>query len=193
MARLGVDVETRSWARGRRPGRERPARAGRRGTAVCTDDWRHAMMGGKGKGSGEIRHRARNRLTVTFYLGIRCMLRNNIVVTEPSLDSVFQKWEQQLRKGLLSFLVLRALAKERHYGYSLMNVLSKTINADMAEGTIYPLLSRLKRDAMISSQWQIQPSGPARKYYEITDRGRALLTQMESHWQHLSECVEDDG
>lgn len=105
---------------------------------------------------------------------------------QPSAHLKFQKWEQQLRKGLLSFLVLGELARSRHYGYSLMAALRRALNADMAEGTIYPLLSRLQRDDLIVSEWEIQESGPARKYYQITDSGKELLEQMRAHWQHVN-------
>ncbi len=113
-----------------------------------------------------------------------------MTVTHESITDDFRKWEQQLRKGLLTFLVLGQLARQEHYGYSLIAALAKTLQADMAEGTIYPLLSRLERDKMIESEWQIQPSGPARKYYRITDLGTALLRAMNEHWRHVNQRIE---
>jgi len=108
-------------------------------------------------------------------------------VTTESVNESLGKWELQLRKGLLTFAVLRELSREQHYGYSLIAALSKVLQADMAEGTIYPLLSRLQRDGMIDSHWQIQPSGPARKYYRITDDGTVLLARMQAHWLHVNQ------
>lgn len=112
--------------------------------------------------------------------------RMSKVPKQATTNLPFQKWEQQLRKGLLSFLVLKELARSRHYGYSLMAVLRRTLKAEMAEGTIYPLLSRLQRDGLIESEWEIQESGPARKYYQITETGARLLEQMNTHWQHVN-------
>ncbi len=108
-------------------------------------------------------------------------------MSENSIDDVFRKWEQQLRKGLLTYLVLSELARMEHYGYSLIAALTKTLQANMAEGTIYPLLNRLERDSMIVSNWQIQPSGPARKYYQLTGLGHDLLRSMNQHWQHINQ------
>jgi len=105
----------------------------------------------------------------------------------------FLKWEQQLRKGLLSFLVLGELSRERHYGYSLIAALRESLEANMAEGTIYPLLSRLQRDQLIRAEWEIQPTGPARKYYQITSEGRRLLGQMQAHWRHVNQRLNNRG
>ena len=116
--------------------------------------------------------------------------RITIVPVNPEkTQAQFLKWEQQFRKGLLNFLVLAALARERHYGYSLMTALRKTLEADMSEGTIYPLLSRLERDGLIRSEWEIQPTGPARKYYRITPDGRELHQQMREHWRHVDARI----
>lgn len=114
-------------------------------------------------------------------------------VSRSSLDDSFRKWEQQLRKGLLAYLVLRELERSKHYGYSLIAALTRTLEANMAEGTIYPLLNRLEQDEMIESNWEIQRSGPARKYYRLTNLGRDLLEAMEQHWKHVSERLTGHG
>lgn len=108
-------------------------------------------------------------------------------MSQDAVDTSLSKWELQLRKGLLTFVVLRELKREQHYGYSLIAALSKVLQAEMAEGTIYPLLSRLQRDGMIDAYWQIQPSGPARKYYRITEAGMRLLSAMQAHWDHVNQ------
>lgn len=114
-------------------------------------------------------------------------------VSKSSLDDSFRKWEQQLRKGLLPYLVLRELNRSNHYGYSLIAALTRTLEANMAEGTIYPLLNRLERDDMIESSWEIQRSGPARKYYRLTNLGRDLLEAMEQHWKHVNKRMKRLG
>ena len=111
-------------------------------------------------------------------------------MSKSSLEDSFRKWEQQLRKGLLPFLVLSELERTEHYGYSLIAALARTLEAKMPEGTIYPLLNRLEQDSMIKSKWEIQESGPARKYYSLTAPGRALLKEMQKHWAHISERME---
>ena len=108
-----------------------------------------------------------------------------------SVDEFFRKWELQLRKGLLSFLVLEELARSPHYGYSLIASLARTLQADMAEGTIYPLLSRLQRDGMIESYWEMPPSGPARKFYRVRPAGHQLLDAMRQHWRHVNGRMGD--
>ncbi len=105
-------------------------------------------------------------------------------------EELLAKWERQLRKGLLHLLVLAVLDKGETYGYELISKLGKQLGADMAEGTIYPLLSRLQSEKLISAEWQIMESGPARKYYHITDAGRDLLNQMLSHWAHVNDGIE---
>ncbi len=101
-----------------------------------------------------------------------------------------QRWQLQLRKGLLAFLVLASLGREDHYGYSLITSLSRHLGIAMAEGTIYPLLSRLQREKLVVARWQIMESGPARKYYSITPTGRAVLAAMDEHWQKLDNGVD---
>ena len=113
-------------------------------------------------------------------------------MSQSSLDDSFRKWEKQLRKGLLAFLVLRELERSEHYGYSLIAALAETLEANMPEGTIYPLLNRLEQDSMIESNWEIQPSGPARKYYCLSDSGRDLLREMKRHWKHVGERIARD-
>lgn len=101
------------------------------------------------------------------------------------LDTLFGKWQLQLRKGLLSYLVLDALKDREMYGYALISSLSKKLSGDMAEGTIYPLLNRMLRDKLITFRWEIMESGPARKYYSITEQGRAFLEKMKGHFSDL--------
>lgn len=132
-------------------------------------------------------------LTEVYRYRIYACSFRRVAVSKSSLDDSFRKWERQLRKGLLAYLVLRELERSKHYGYSLIAALTRTLEANMAEGTIYPLLNRLEQDEMIESSWEIQRSGPARKYYRLTKLGRDLLAAMDQHWNHVSERVMRRG
>ena len=109
---------------------------------------------------------------------------------EMSTEELLARWERQLRKGLLHLLVLEVLNKGESYGYKLIASLSKLLGADMAEGTIYPLLSRLQTEKLISANWKIMDSGPARKYYRITDSGKELLSAMQAHWSEVNDAIK---
>ena len=109
---------------------------------------------------------------------------------ESSTDELLARWQRQLRKGLLQLLVLAVLDQGETYGYKLIAGLSKQLGADMAEGTIYPLLSRLQTEKLISAHWQIMESGPARKNYRITAAGKQLLSAMQSHWLQVNKGIE---
>jgi len=109
---------------------------------------------------------------------------------ESSTEELLARWERQLRKGLLHLLVLSVLKQGETYGYKLIASLSKQLGSEMAEGTIYPLLSRLQTEKLISAHWQIQESGPARKYYRITDSGRNLHKAMQAHWSEVNTGIE---
>ena len=107
-----------------------------------------------------------------------------------STEDLLARWERQLRKGLLQFLVLAILNKGETYGYKLIASLSKQLGAEMAEGTIYPLLSRLQTEKLISAHWQIMESGPARKNYRITQSGQDLLAAMQAHWSQVNDGIK---
>jgi PadR family transcriptional regulator, regulatory protein PadR len=107
------------------------------------------------------------------------------------MDNGFiERWESQVKKGLLEFLILMLLAKNELYGYELISELKKRTTYDVAEGTIYPLLNRLKDDNLINSYWQEMESGVPRKYYKITKEGIQNLHTMKAYWNKLSESVQ---
>lgn len=108
---------------------------------------------------------------------------------EDDLNDQLNKWQLQLRKGVLLYMVLSLLNKGELYGYALISSLSKKMAADMAEGTIYPLLNRMVRNQIISFDWRIMETGPARKYYQITEQGQRLLAQMHQHWKHIDTSL----
>ena len=111
-------------------------------------------------------------------------------MAESRTEELLARWERQLRKGLLHLLVLAVLDQGETYGYKLIAGLSKHLGAEMAEGTIYPLLSRLQTEKLISAHWQIMESGPARQNYRMTDAGRELLSAMHTHWSQVNDGIE---
>ena len=106
-------------------------------------------------------------------------------MVEPFLDN----WITQLRKGLLELCILNALAKEQVYGYDIVRQLRDIEYMVIGEGTIYPILSRLKREGLVGTTLEESPEGPARKYYSLTPRGREVLSQMNTIWQHVLDGV----
>ena len=94
-------------------------------------------------------------------------------------------WTTQLRKGALEFAVLTALNGDRLYGYDIVRILRRYEGLMIADGTVYPILSRLKADGLVKATIEESPDGPARKYYELTARGRATLEEMSASWEAL--------
>ena len=99
---------------------------------------------------------------------------------------VADNWTTQLRKGVLELCILNIIGCGRVYGYDIVRQLRDIDALVVREGTIYPILSRLKRDDLVRTSLEESPEGPARKYYELTRRGQQLLDQMNSYWDVLS-------
>ena len=93
----------------------------------------------------------------------------------------------QFKKGVLELCVLAMLNKKDGYGYELVEMISKNIM--MSEGTIYPLLKRLKDEGYFTTYIQESQEGPARKYYQITDLGKQTKDELESEWHVFIEGV----
>ncbi|WP_348943593.1 PadR family transcriptional regulator [Chitinibacter sp. FCG-7] len=94
----------------------------------------------------------------------------------------------QLKKGVLEMCVLAVLARGDSYAYEIVSTLSNTM--DMSEGTIYPLMRRLEAEQWVSTYPSQSSSGPARKYYQLTELGRFALQQMQGEWQEFIADVE---
>lgn len=96
--------------------------------------------------------------------------------------------KQQLRKGLLVYALLSVIQAEESY---VGDILTKLSAAELAtqEGTLYPLLSRLRREQMISYRWIESPAGPPRKYYQLTDTGKHFLQQLDDYWQDINQAL----
>jgi PadR family transcriptional regulator PadR len=96
----------------------------------------------------------------------------------------------QMRRGTLQYCVLSLLADEERYGFDLVRGLAEMDGMVTSEGTIYPLLSRLRRDGLVESSWQESPAGPPRRYYRLTDAGRASLEAFRLEWRRFRDAVD---
>jgi len=101
------------------------------------------------------------------------------------------KWEVQLRKGCLELAILAVLWSERLYGLEIMRRLAAGSGLNVAEGTVYPLLSRLKAEGLLSSEWVEADAGHPRKYYRLTAAGRRRLVEMARFWESFSTSLDD--
>jgi PadR family transcriptional regulator PadR len=97
----------------------------------------------------------------------------------------------QMRRGTLQYCVLSLLVEEERYGFDLVRGLAEMDGMVTSEGTIYPLLSRLRRDGLVESTWQESPTGPPRRYYRLTDRGRAALGAFRLEWRRFRDAVDN--
>jgi PadR family transcriptional regulator PadR len=96
----------------------------------------------------------------------------------------------QMRRGTLQYCVLSLLADEERYGFDLVRGLAETDGMVTSEGTIYPLLSRLRRVGLVESTWQESPTGPPRRYLRLTVRGRAALEGFRLVWRRFRDAVD---
>ena len=94
----------------------------------------------------------------------------------------------QMRKGILEFCILALLSQKEAYASELIQTL-KDAKLLVVEGTIYPLLTRLKNDGLLSYRWEESTSGPPRKYYLITQLGKDFLSELTTTWEQLTDSV----
>jgi PadR family transcriptional regulator PadR len=107
------------------------------------------------------------------------------VVTDLSFDN----WMTQLRKGLLELAILNTIAAAPLYGYDIVRRLSEVDHLVITEGTVYPILSRLKNSGLVETYIEESQEGPPRKYYRLTARGRDDLYRMNQHWDSLHQAI----
>lgn len=103
------------------------------------------------------------------------------------MSDFFDNWTVQVRKGLLELCILNALSDRERYGYDLVKTLLDVPGLGVTEGTLYPLLSRLRMQGMISARLEESSEGPARKYYALTKDGRKIMSAMNSYLETLNE------
>jgi len=97
-----------------------------------------------------------------------------------------------IRKGLLEFVILKLIHADQLYVADMLERLSKT-EFTTQEGTLYPLLSKMRREGLVDYEWRESDSGPPRKYYELTTRGRAQLAELSEYWKHLKATINRLG
>jgi PadR family transcriptional regulator PadR len=96
----------------------------------------------------------------------------------------------QLRRGVLEFCVLALLDEQERYGFELVRTLSAAEGMVTTEGTLYPLLGRLRREGVVDTTWQESPSGPPRRYYRLTAQGRSVLAAFTDDWTRFRDAVD---
>ena len=97
----------------------------------------------------------------------------------------------QLRRGALEYCVLALLVEEPRYGFDLVRTLGSVDGMVTNEGTLYPLLSRLKREGYVETRWGESAAGPPRKYYSLTEAGRAALDAFQVEWARFRDAVDE--
>ncbi len=105
-----------------------------------------------------------------------------------SLDEKFSA----LRKGLLEFLLLKIIAADKVYVADILRQLRDTEFATQ-EGTLYPLLSKMRREGLLDHEWQESEAGPPRKYYKLTAKGRDHLRELTDYWNKIHGTVKNLG
>ena len=96
----------------------------------------------------------------------------------------------QLRRGVLQFCVLALLREGERYSFDLVRALGDADGLVTSEGTLYPLLGRLRREGLVQSSWRESASGPPRRYYRITSDGDAALRAFASQWERFRDSVD---
>ena len=122
----------------------------------------------------------------------KILLRNNQDVDQRG-NKVNDKYESQMKKGVLDMLVLKLLAKEEMYGYQIISELKQQSEGrfTLKEGTLYPVLYRLEDDGLVESKWSEvkEKKQVPRKYYVITNKGRQELVEIEKLWRAIQNSV----
>jgi PadR family transcriptional regulator PadR len=102
----------------------------------------------------------------------------------PKLINI-ENTKTQMRRGILEFCILQVISKDKVYASEILGVL-KEADLIVVEGTVYPLLTRLKNSGFLDYVWEESKSGPPRKYYTLTPAGRDFLQELKSTWKGLS-------
>jgi PadR family transcriptional regulator PadR len=112
------------------------------------------------------------------------MIQNNQTIKGLQLENV----QSQMRKGILEYCILLILNKKPSYAPDIILTL-KQAHIIVVEGTLYPLLTRLKNSDLLSYQWEESTQGPPRKYYSLTEQGKIFLAALERSWNELSDTI----
>jgi len=95
----------------------------------------------------------------------------------------------QLRRGTVEYCVMALLRDDERYGFDLVRALSQIDGLVVSEGTIYPLLSRLRREHLVNTSWRESDAGPPRRYYRLTEAGHAALADFTEEWTRFRDAV----
>ncbi|MDD4410027.1 MAG: PadR family transcriptional regulator [Candidatus Pacebacteria bacterium] len=109
-------------------------------------------------------------------------------MNQEEFNKLLENTQVQMRKGILEFAILLLINKGKIYANDILKRLKDT-NLLVVEGTIYPLLSRLKNSELIEYTWEESKSGPPRKYYVITEKGKTFLSECNSQWEALEKVI----
>ena len=115
----------------------------------------------------------------------------NVSVADSAQTTPMDKWEVQLRKGCLELAILGFLWPGKLYGLEILRRLESDSDLVLSAGTVYPLLSRLKAEGLLDSEWVEAEVGHPRKYYRLTATGRRRALQMAKMWSRFSANLEE--
>lgn len=104
------------------------------------------------------------------------------------MEKITESNQTQMRRGVLEYSILLILSKNDEYASSIIQKL-KEVNILVAEGTIYPLLARLKNLGLLTYRWEESLQGPPRKYYTITEPGKRQLAELDAVWEELASAI----
>jgi PadR family transcriptional regulator, regulatory protein PadR len=121
----------------------------------------------------------------TFSFKLKAHSPKNINNTKMNIENT----KAQMRKGVLEFCILSILREKEGYTSEILNQL-KEAQLVVVEGTVYPLLTRLKNDGLLNYRWEESTAGPPRKYYELTTEGMAFLEELSESWDNLAKAVD---
>jgi PadR family transcriptional regulator PadR len=106
--------------------------------------------------------------------------------------TAIQSWKSQLRKGAAELAVLAFLGRGEAYGLQILQAITAPGDLGVSEGSIYPLLKRLETSGRVLSRWQdAEAGGNPRKYYALSDEGRATLAEMRASWRSFADALDE--
>jgi PadR family transcriptional regulator PadR len=108
----------------------------------------------------------------------------------PEIAQSINKSVSQMRKGTLEFCILLIISRKKVYASDILDTL-KEVHLIVVEGTLYPLLSRLKKEGLLNYSWEESASGPPRKYYSLTEKGEDILKGLKEHWLELQISIHN--
>jgi len=107
---------------------------------------------------------------------------------EKETNNEFENSQSQMRKGTLEFSILLVISQGEIYASDILKKL-KSSKLIVVEGTLYPILNRLKRAELLEYNWKESRSGPPRKYYKLTKKGESMIIKLKSVWKDLSDSI----